>query len=122
MKDGKVDFSYTGFAKNEYGWWYVEKGQVKFDKNDILSGKANTDPEAAGEDGWWYIVKSQVTKKTTVAQNEYGWWYVKDGKVDFTYTGLAENDYGTWYIKDGKVDFSFTGTYDGEQIVKGQVQ
>ena len=122
IHEGKVDFSYTGFASNEYGWWYVEKGQVKFDKDDILSGKANTNPEAAGEDGWWYIVKSQVTKKTTVAQNEYGWWYVKDGKVDFTYTGLAENDYGTWYIKDGKVDFSFTGTYDGEQIVKGQVQ
>ena len=95
---------------------------MTFKKNDVISGKANTDPTAEGEDGWWYVVKSQVTKKTTVAQNAYGWWYVKDGKVDFTYTGLAKNDYGTWYIKDGKVDFSFTGTYEGKQIVKGQVK
>ena len=122
IHNGKVDFAYTGFEKNAYGWWYIEKGQVTFKKNDILSGKANTDPKAAGEDGWWLIEKSNVTKKTTVANNAYGWWYVKDGAVDFGYTGLAKNDYGTWYIEKGAVNFKFTGTYDGKKIVNGKVQ
>ena len=117
-----MKFDYNGFAKNNYGWWYREKGQVTFKKNDVLSGNANTDPAAEGEDGWWYIVKSQVTKKTTVAQNSYGWWYVNDGKVDFTLNGLADNDYGTWYCVNGKVDFNYTGSFEGRSIVKGKAQ
>ena len=122
IHNGKVDFAYTGFEKNAYGWWYIEKGQVTFKKNDILSGKANTDPKAAGKDGWWLIEGSNVKKKTTVASNAYGWWYVKDGAVDFGYTGLAKNDYGTWYIRNGQVDFGFNGKYNGKQIVNGKVQ
>ena len=122
IHNGKVDFNYTGYERNTYGWWYIEKGQVTFKKNDIISGKANTDPNAEGEDGWWYVVNSQVTKKTTVASNKYGWWYVKDGKVDFTYTGFADNDYGTWYIQDGKVDFSFNGSYNERRVIDGKAQ
>ena len=144
VKDGKVDFDYTGFASNENGWWYLENGQVKFNKYDILYGVANTDPYASGEEGWWLVRGSWVARETTVAQNKYGWWYVKDGKVDFNhngveqndygwwriengkvnfnFTGLAENENGTWYLSGGRVDFYFNGTYDGKTIVNGKVQ
>ena len=44
-----------------------------------------------------------------MAQNEYGWWRVKNGKVDFSYTGVAGNGLGYWYIRTGKVDFSKNG-------------
>ena len=119
---GQVDFNYTGFEKNDYGWWYIEKGQVTFKKNDIISGKANTDANAAGEDGWWLVKGSQVKNETTVAQNSYGWWYVYNGKVDFTYKGFADNDYGTWYIENGKVDFSFNGSYNDRRVINGKAQ
>ena len=119
---GQVDFNYTGFEKNDYGWWYAEKGQVTFKKNDIISGKANTDANADGEDGWWLVKGSQVKNETTVAQNSYGWWYVYNGKVDFTYKGFADNDYGTWYIENGKVDFSFNGSYNDRRVINGKAQ
>ena len=109
IRGGKVDFGFTGFAKNDYGWWYAEKGQVTFKKNDIISGKANTDPAAEGEDAWWYIVGSKVTDDTTVAKNSYGWWYVKNGKVDFDYTGVQNNSAGWWYIQKGQVKFDYNG-------------
>lgn len=30
---GKVNFKFTGIAKNEYGTWYINKGKVDFHKN-----------------------------------------------------------------------------------------
>ena len=125
IKDGKVDFSYTGFAKNETGWWYVEQGKVSFEKNDIIYGLANADPEATEEEAWWLVKGSKVTSATTVALNRYGWWYVKDGKVDFSFCGIQKNEYGWWYVKDGKVDFNYYGFSYNEfgwwYIEKGQV-
>ena len=125
IRGGKVDFNYTGFAANANGWWYAEKGQVTFKKNDIISGKANTDPKAAGIDGWWMVKNSQVVKVTTVAPNAYGWWRVEDGKVNFEFEGIAENDYGWWYLSEGHVDFNFTGFAENEYgwwyIEKGQI-
>ena len=26
----KVDFTYNGVARNEYGWWYVTGGKIDF--------------------------------------------------------------------------------------------
>ena len=109
IHEGKVDFTFEGFERNKYGWWYLEKGQVTFDVNGIISGVADTDPNAAGQDAWWYVKGSKVTKKDTVAQNSYGWWYVKEGKVDFSHNGVEKNDYGWWRIENGKVNFNFTG-------------
>ena len=113
VRNGKVNFDYNGFAKNEHGWWYVEDGKVTFGKNDIIQGKANTDPSASGKDGWWYVRESKVTKATTVAKNKYGWWYVKNGKVDFNYNGFGKNSYGWWYLENGKV------TFDNYDILQG---
>ncbi len=28
--NGKVDFTYTGAARNAYGLWYISKGKVDF--------------------------------------------------------------------------------------------
>ena len=109
IHEGKLDFDFEGFERNKHGWWYLEYGQVFFDKEDIIQGKANTDPNAAGQDAWWYVKGSKVTKTDTVAQNEYGWWYVKDGKVDFTHNGVEQNEYGWWRIENGKVNFNFNG-------------
>ena len=38
VKNGQVDFTYTGFADNENGDWYVENGQVTFGKDSIEYG------------------------------------------------------------------------------------
>ena len=29
MRNGAVDFDYTGMAENEYGWWYITNGALR---------------------------------------------------------------------------------------------
>lgn len=103
VKNGKVDNKFTGFASNEYGWWYVEKGKVRFDKNDIIKGKAGN------IQGWWYVKNGKIQFVDTVAKNEKGWWRIHNGRINFGYTGIAKNENAYWYIKNGRVDFGYTG-------------
>ncbi len=103
IKDGKVDFSYTGFAKNNNGWWYLENGKVTFGRNDVIKGTVN------GVTGWWHVVGSKVTYDNTVAKNSNGWWKITKGKVDFSYNGIAQNSNGWWYLEGGKVNLGYNG-------------
>ena len=123
-KNGKVDFNFTGLAKNENGIWYCKKGQVQFNTTDVIESKGTYN-------GWYYVKKGQLrTGNETVEQNKNGWWYInKDGKVDFNFNGLAKNGNGIWYCKKGQVQFNTTdvlyskGTYEGWYYVKkGQLQ
>ena len=107
--DGKIDRSYTGFASNENGWWYVENGLVTFQKKDVIKGVANNEAGKEGIEQWWHVYNSKVTKETTIAKNANGWWRIEDGKVNFDYTGVAKNENGWWYLENGKVDFGYTG-------------
>lgn len=101
--NSKPDYSYTGFAQNVNGWWYVERGKVTFKKNDVIQGTVN------GKNGWWNVKGSKVIFNETIEQNRNGWWYIKNGKVDFTKTSVEHNANGWWYVKNGKVDFNYTG-------------
>lgn len=103
IRDGKVDFSYTGFAENSKGWWYCEEGKVQFGVDDVIKGTVN------GENGWWYVVGGEVTFTETVAKNSKGWWHIQNGKVNFNSNTVAKNSKGWWVICDGKVDFDYEG-------------
>ena len=118
--DGNVQYDYTGFAENENGWWYVEKGRVTFAKNDVIKGTVK------GQTGWWFVKGSKVQFVDSVEKNSNGWWVIQNGKVNFNYTGFAKNSNGWWYCKGGKVDFGkndvMKGTVNGESgwwFVKG---
>ncbi|MCR5148731.1 MAG: Ig-like domain-containing protein [Eubacterium sp.] len=142
-KNGKVDITFNGFASNENGWWYIEKGMVVFSKTDIIKGTV------AGTTGYWYVnggkisFTNTIAKKSTggwwrilngkvdftcntVERNENGWFKLLNGKVDFSFTGIGSNSNGQWYCKNGQVNFNFTGTvkYNGKtyKIVNGKVQ
>ena len=141
VKNGKADFTYTGFVRNENGWWYVERGVITFQKKDVIQGTVN------GNYGWWYVNGSKVQFVDSVEQNSSGWWYIRNGKVDFNYTGVAsnsngwwrivngkvdfncnsveQNENGWWYIRNGKVDFNYTGVASNSngwwRIVNGKV-
>ena len=116
VRNGAVDYSYTGVAPNENGWWYVKNGKVDFSYTGI----------AQNEYGWWRIENGKVNFKFTgLAQNENGWWYLKDGKVDFSYNGIVQNSAGWWVVVNGKVDFTYNGLANNEHgwfmIQKGKV-
>ncbi len=107
--DGEVDNTYTGFAKNSNGWWYIEEGVVTFEKNDVIKGTVK------GTTGWWYVGGSKVQLSYTgLANYSYanGWWYINQGMVDFTANTVAKNKNGWYYVVGGKVRFEFTGLAD----------
>ncbi len=105
-ENGRVDTSYTGFAANGNGSWYVESGKVSKKVNGVYKDTTG----AIGSDSiWYYVLNSKVqTGFTGLAdyKNASGWWYITNGKVDRSYTGLAKNKNGWWYIRNGKVDRS----------------
>ncbi|MCC8151265.1 MAG: Ig-like domain-containing protein, partial [Lachnospiraceae bacterium] len=104
-ENGKASNTYTGFATNQNGVWYLESGKVTFCKNSVIQDKTG----AIGTKGtWWYVVGSKVqTGFTGLADyaNENGWWYIENGKVTFTKNTVAKNKNGWWYVTGGKVQF-----------------
>lgn len=108
---GKVDFDYSGVAKNQNGWWRIENGKVNF----------NFVGFAENENGWWYLTGGKVQFGTNsviygTVNGEKAWWYVRNGQVILTYNGAGTNSNGTWLIENGKVNFDYTGekTIDGK--------
>ena len=92
----------NGFNKIDDEWVYYQDGKATT-ITDVVNGKID------GVSGWYNVVDGKLAKGVTVAHNSAGWWYIdKNGKVDFSYTGLAANKYGTWYLENGKVNFSKT--------------
>lgn len=135
---GNQKVNYTGVAKNQYGWWRVEKGKVNFKANGVFKndygwwyckdGKVQFGYTGIqkNSNGWWRIVKGKVDFSATgVFKNEYGWWRVEKGKVNFNADGVFKNEYGWWFCRGGKVDFSYTGLaknqYGTWSIKKGKV-
>ncbi len=132
-KKGIVDTSYTGFATNSSGTWYVEKGKVNKKTNGVLqdttgalgsssawyyvlNSKVQYDftglADYSNASGWWYITNGKVDRSvTTVAKNKNGWWYVANGKVNKSYTGFGTNSSGSWYVEKGKVTKKVNGVY-----------
>ena len=119
VRNGKVDFGYTGFAQNDNGWWYVENGVITFQKQDVIKGTVND------EYTWWYVKDSKVQFVDSVEKNSNGWWRIVSGKVDFNCNSVEKNENGWWYIQGGKVDFSYTGVAKNGngwwRIVNGKV-
>ncbi len=108
-KNGSVDTSYTGFASNSSGKWYVKNGYVKFDQNTVAK---DTDGAIGSKGTWYYVVGSKVQENFTGLanyKNDSGWWYIVKGKVDFSHNGVDKNNNGWYYVTGGKVNFGFTG-------------
>ena len=126
-EDGNIDYSYSGMAENEYGWWYITDGTVDFNYTGMAENKY----------GWWYLSNGTVDwNYTGMAENIYGKWCIKDGYVNWDYygmiygpwgwtyvtngyvntdyTGLAQNEYGWWYITNGYLDYTYNGMAENE--------
>ncbi|MCD8208400.1 MAG: FIVAR domain-containing protein, partial [Bacteroidales bacterium] len=108
-KNGEVDTSYTGFAENSNGKWYVVNGYIHFDQNTVAK---DTTGAVGNKDDWYYVLGNKVQESYTgVAdyKNSNGWWYIDHGKVDFSANTVAKNKNGWWYVTGGKVQFGYTG-------------
>ena len=101
FKGGRMDKSYTGFAKNG-SWWRMKDGNVCFGQTGIAPGTVE------GVQGWYYFENGKVVYKDTLASYNNGLWRVVKGKVDFS-SGLYRCDQGWKYFKGGRLDKSYTG-------------
>lgn len=82
ITDGKPDYNYTGFAKNDSGWYFLKNGKVDVARDEVLQG---------------------------TVEDRKDWYYVHGGKVQQNHTGLASNPSGTWYFKNGELQWNYTG-------------
>ncbi len=109
VRNGVVDYNYTGLGQNDYGTWYVKNGVVDFKVTETYF-----------KDNKAYIVEGNkvvatVEKNTTTVMQVNGIWrMIKDGKVLYNYKGLGENENGIWYFEKGTITFNFTGSYTDE--------
>lgn len=111
MQNGWYNGGYDGLAENENGIWYVENGQINFNKTSVVDDNIGL----VGDNAKVYVEKGKFKAVTGLYNDATTWYYVKDGIVDETYTGLATNENGDfYYAENGKVNFSFTGTVDNE--------
>lgn len=110
VKDGVVDFTKTGIIEDAAGtgdFYYVEKGQMKGDKNGLITVGKNK----------YYVKDSKVLKSDSMDDSlKYinGTWYCidTDGKVAASTVKLGGNENGIFKVKDGKVDFTATEIYE----------
>ena len=132
VKNGVVDYSYTGLARDTKGnWYFMTKG--KYDKTYLGTSPSTTNPKgqffvkngtwdrtytglAHGLDKKWYFVTNGQYDKKTIGTtgsttNPKGQFFVKNGTWDRTYTGLAKNvKDGKWYyVTNGQWDKKFVG-------------
>lgn len=129
LKGGKVDFGFTGIAHNQNGDWAINKGKVNFGYNGLYYANnisQNYNGQTITYNGWYYFTNGKLSTKTTVAKAGDKYVYVKNGRVDYSYTGVADNEYGTWFLRNGVVGFDLNGVVsDGKNsyyVVQSKVQ
>ena len=67
-------------------------------------------------DTYYYNASGVLQKNGIVGTRAEGYCYAdKNGKIDYSFTGIAQNASGYWYIKKGKLDFTYRNavTYNG---------
>ncbi len=106
VKDGEVDYNYTGIGSNKNGTYYVENGAIDFKYTGIYKA----------QDGNYIVEKNKVrTDYTKLMQINGTWRMVIAGKIDYNYTGITSNENGTYYVQNGGIKFDYTGTvYEGD--------
>ena len=121
---------YTGYIRNDNGWWRVENGYVNFQFNELVKARLDTEgwykfkggkwDKTANSiyknaNGWWKTTNGKVTfNETGVFKNENGWWRVVNSKVDFSANGIYKNENGWWKTTNGKVTFKENGVFKNE--------
>ena len=105
MKNGTVNYGFSGVAKTSNGnWVYVRNGVF----DTTFTGLAR-----AASGNWYHVTKGKYDATYTgLSQAASGkWYYVRKGQYDTSYTGLAKALSGKlYYVTKGKYDTKFTGT------------
>ena len=126
VKNGTIDWSYSGFAKHTDGnWYYVKNSVINFGANGLrLHSDGNRyytksgvirfgfKGLAKGDDGYWRNVKNGCAIKdfNGLVKNGSQWFYVKNGTIDWSYSGFVKHTDGNWYyVKNSVVNFSAAG-------------
>lgn len=105
----QINYSYTGLARNQYGYWYFENGLINYNYVGFAEYGSKE----------WYILNGHVPEDFTgMILNQYGWWYVRGGELLRDYEGYATNEYGTWWFENGQVAWGKTGVVSDGQTVR----
>ena len=101
VKDGKVEFGYTGMAPKPTGeLCYVKNGQMDTSYNGLVQYNG----------AWYYVKKGQVDTSYTnlYYHTDKNWYYLQNGKADMKTTCLVYYNGQWYYVRNSKIDWSYT--------------
>ena len=110
MRNGQVDFSYTGLVYENEKCYLVQDGRVQKENNSLAYLTLN------GENSWCQVTDGYICTgndknydEETLVYYDGSWWYVKNHKVDFSYNGFVDYKDTLWYVKNGRYSYETTG-------------
>ena len=116
IKEGKLDWSFTGLCLYNNTWYYFKNGQLDWGYNGLCLYKDTWLCINGGKVNWGY---------TGLCKYNNTWFYIKAGRLDWNFTGFCRYGNGWFYVKGGKLDWNYTGlgTYNGKLFYakKGQL-
>jgi|GEM_PF-3308915 len=111
---GCYNSRFTGFASYNNTVYYVESGQVTFNKTGVYRGTVSGKLECGTVSdivGDWYVINSKVLGEGYFYTSGGKTYYVNEvGVKDETLTGAGEDgDGNVKYVNQGVVDLSYSG-------------
>ena len=89
---------------------------INFLMRNIQTNNETISIEYDNFSGNWYLYRNGKIdySYTGIIENVNGWWYIDCGKINTDYSGIVQNVNGWWYIKNGKIATDYTGIIQSE--------
>lgn len=102
LQNGEPDYSFTGLAQNDDGWWYVFRGRVDTKRTGLARGRVN------GQDAEWLVFNGRVQLGWSgyVSYGENALLLIASGHTEPAYTGILPDGRRFRYVEEGRVDVS----------------
>lgn len=105
-KAGKVQWNYTGMAKEDDGTWHYFASGLEDGAHEGLESESGK---------LYYFEDGEVVAYTGATADYNGLHYLEDGEEVTDFSGIAEDEDGTlWYFENGAVDTEYSDTLTDE--------
>ena len=100
FRNGAIDWTYNGLARNDYGIWVITNGALNWGYNGLYQFG----------DNWVYVENGGVNRAYTGLVNFNGiWFYVEYGVLNWDYVGLVQFNGAWFYVEGGQLNWNYTG-------------
>lgn len=105
-----INYGYTGLAESvDGGWWFVRDGHIDFTYTGLAG---NERVKGSSEITWWFVHNGQIEfGYNEYAVNSYGLFKCKNGYVDFNASDVGVDSKITFYMPSYNISLNAEGDY-----------